>query len=94
MKRIARSIALLLWVFIATVLTTRFWLTHSALFPAIPKPVSTYLVTLYGAQNAEDVADLELLLGFSISLIFVSAITFIGCRYCKNNGSPDRLKSF
>lgn len=58
-----------------SVFITRLWLAHPGLFPEFPKPIAEYFVHLYGAQNAEQVADLELLIGFSISIPFVSTIT-------------------
>jgi hypothetical protein len=77
MKRTAQAIALVLLIVVASVLLTRLWLTHPEIFPEFPKPIAEYLATLYGAQNAEDIADLEILVGLSMSVPIVSAFTFL-----------------
>lgn len=77
MKGSIQVVALVLWIALASMLLTRLWLIQPELFPAFPKPVAEYLAALYGAQNAEDVADLEILVGLSISALVVSALTFL-----------------
>jgi len=79
MKRPTQAVALIFWIVIASVLLTRLWLIHPEMFPEFPKPIAEYLATLYGAQNAEDVADLEILVGLSMSVPIVSAFTFLAC---------------
>lgn len=77
MKRTVQAVALALWVIVASGLLTRLWLIHPEMFPEFPKAVAEYLAALYGAQNAEDIADLEILLGLLISLPIVSVFTFL-----------------
>lgn len=79
MKRPARTTALVLWIVTVSVLLTRLWLIHPDMFPEFPKPIAEYLAALYGAQNAEDIADLEILIGLSMSVPIVSAITLLAC---------------
>jgi hypothetical protein len=64
-----------LWLLVSSVVLTRLWLTHPDIFPAFHKPLAEYLITLYGAQNAEEVADLEIVLGLCLSLLITSAVT-------------------
>lgn len=74
MKRAARFALLFISVLASSVLLTRLWLTRPDLFPEFPKPLAEYLVHIYGAQDAEQVADLELLVGLVLSFVVVSAI--------------------
>ena len=71
MKKAVKISIFSLATIIFTGLLTRLWLTKPDLFPAFPKFAAEYLVKLYGAQNAEEVANLELLLGLSLSLAIV-----------------------
>jgi hypothetical protein len=79
MKRPILAVALVLWIVAASLLLTRFWLIHHEMFPEFPRPIADYLVLLYGAQNAEEVGDLEILIGLSMSVPIVSAFTFLVC---------------
>lgn len=56
---------------------TRLWLTRPNLFPQIPESISKRLVALYGAQNAEQVADLELIIGLLGSLVALLALVLL-----------------
>jgi hypothetical protein len=76
MKRPAKAVLIALWVVIASVLLTRLWIAHPEIFPEFPKPLSEYLASMYGAQNAEDIADLEVLVGLLMSVPTVSVITY------------------
>ena len=67
-----------LWILVSSALLTRLWLTHPGLFPTFSTPLAEYLVNLYGAQNAEEVADLEILVGLFISLLIVSMLSLFG----------------
>ncbi len=67
-----------LWILVSSALLTRLWLAHSEIFPTFPKPLAEYLVNLYGTQNAEGVADLEIFVGLCISLLIVSVLTLFG----------------
>lgn len=80
MKRWARALALILWVVVVSSLLTRFWILHPDLFPDFPKSVAEYLVELYGARNAEQIADLEILLGLLISIPIVCLASFLAWR--------------
>lgn len=75
MKKAARYLLVLLSVLVSAGLLARLWLTRPEIFPAFPKPLAEYLVTLYGAQNAEEVADLELVVALCLSLLIASALT-------------------
>jgi hypothetical protein len=78
MKRAARIFFVGLIGLLSAGFLTRLWLTRPEIFPAFPKPLAEYLVKLYGAQNAEEVADLELLIGLCLSFAIVFAITLLG----------------
>ena len=80
MNKTLKATLLTFWVLGASIVLTRFWLTRPDLFPQFPQPLAEKLVTLYGAENAEQVADLELLIGFGISIPLIIALTYIGLR--------------
>lgn len=80
MKKRTLIAALALWTVVASVILTRLWITHPDLFPEFPKPIAEYLARLFGAQNAEQIADLEILIGMSISVPVVLSVTFIAWR--------------
>jgi len=42
-----------------------------------PKPFALWVSDLYGTANAEDIADLEIILNFIVSFLAVSIFTFI-----------------
>lgn len=67
-----------IWVLVATVMLARFWLTYFYLFPQMPESFAIWLVDLYGATNAEEVADVETLLALSVALVIVLAVTVLG----------------
>ena len=67
-----------LWILISSALFARLWLAHPELFPAFPTTLAEYLVNLYGAQNAEEVADLEILVGLCLALLIVSVSSLFG----------------
>lgn len=69
-----------IWVSIASSFTTHLWLTRPDLFPQIPPSFAEKAVRLYGAENAEQVSDLEMLLGFAISIPLVTLVTFVALR--------------
>ena len=74
LKTGAKIIASLLFV----LLFTRLWLARPDLFPKIPNSISERLVVLYGAQNAEQVADLELLVGVLGASLALLTILLLG----------------
>ncbi len=69
-----------IWVLIASSFTTDLWLTRPDLFPRIPPSFAENAVRLYGAENAEQVSDLEMLIGFAISIPLVTLVTFVAMR--------------
>jgi hypothetical protein len=72
MKKTLQCFALIFGILIVSGLMTRLWLMHPECFPAFPGSWAEYLSALYGAKNAEEIADLEILIGF---LIWISAIS-------------------
>lgn len=70
-----RRLLLAAWLILATFVLTRLTLTHPDVGPRIPEPIAIWLANAYGAQNAEDIADLETLVVLAASFIIVSAIT-------------------
>lgn len=46
-------------------------------FPTLPQGLAIKLVELYGAQNAEQVADLEVIVGFLIGLVVFGLLAFL-----------------
>lgn len=80
MRKPFRVLLFLVWVIVISAILTRFWLVYPDYFPAIPASFAEYLASLYGAQNAEQVADLELLIGFGISIPLVALLSWVGLR--------------
>ncbi len=71
MKRLAIRLAqFFVWLVTALVMT-RLWLTHP-LAPNLPQPVWYWFDELYGSTNAEEVADMELLVLFGLSGLIVA----------------------
>lgn len=68
------------WVFVATAMLARLWLIYHYLFPRIPEPFWIWLTDLYGAADAEEVADVETLVAlafaFAIVMLFTLAARF------------------
>ena len=65
-----------LWIVSATLIITHLWLTHPDSVPRFPESFWIWLIEIYGSQNGEELANLELLVTFSISLVLVSVLTF------------------
>lgn len=59
---------------------TAFWARHPNLLPAPPATFVLWLGERYGAENGEQVADLELLLMFGLSLGLVWILALSLCR--------------
>ncbi|MBT0961014.1 hypothetical protein [Denitromonas iodatirespirans] len=78
MKRLFLVLAVLAWIAAASVALTRLWFAYPDIFPALPGPWVSYLLDAYGAQNAEDVADLEILIGLAVSIPVVTLMTVVG----------------
>jgi len=84
-----------LWIVTATLITTRLWLTHPDSVPRFPESFWIWLIGIYGSQNGEELADLELLVTLSISFVLVSALTFTAWKFWhhfnavrRNSGIP------
>lgn len=86
MKKPFRVLLFLVWVIAISAIITRFWLLYPDYFPSIPASFAEYLASLYGAQNAEQVADLELLIGFTISIPLVGLLSWAGLRFAGRRG--------
>ena len=67
-----------LWIILATAFLTRLWLTNPGAFPQVPKPLALWLVEWYGSRDGEELADLELLFGLTLSFIAVMLATLLG----------------
>lgn len=70
-------------VLLAALGLTAFWARHPDLLPTPPASVALWLSERYGAQDAEQVADLELLLMFGLSLLLVAALTWVVARLAR-----------
>lgn len=78
MKNFFRFSLVTLWVLLAAGFLARWWLTHPDAIPRFPTSFWIWLTDLYGAQNAEEVADVEMWVALSISIIVVSLFTLFG----------------
>jgi hypothetical protein len=78
MKRNLRFGMLCLWVVTATLGFSRLWLTHPDLIPRFPEPFWIWLIGIYGSQNGEELADLEMLVSLVVSFVAVLAFTYCG----------------
>lgn len=80
MKKALRGILFGLWLIVTSVLLTRWWLTSpgSEFIPDFPDAFWLWLSKLFGVEGAESMADLTILVGFILSLIVVSALTWVG----------------
>jgi hypothetical protein len=76
MRKLAEPALLSVWVLFASSVFTHLWLTRPDWFPQFPQPLAEKLADLYGAENAEQVADLEMLIGFGISLPLMIVLTY------------------
>ena len=73
--KLATRILIAIWVLFATLALARFWLKYYYLFPLIPESFAIWLTDLYGATNAEEVADVEILLALSGAFVIVALVT-------------------
>ena len=76
MRTILRHSLTSLWVLFATVFLARWWLGHPDAMPSFPTYFWVWITDLFGAQNAEDVANVEMWVALCVAFIFVVAITF------------------
>jgi hypothetical protein len=63
MKRARQILIGLFFVYLIANLLTLVWITHHELFPRFPETWANRLVDWYGARNADEVAELEGLVG-------------------------------
>ncbi|WP_175923113.1 hypothetical protein [Burkholderia latens] len=63
MKRACEISIGLLCIYLIANLLTLIWITHHEFFPRFPETWANRLADWYGARNAEEVADLEGLVG-------------------------------
>jgi len=66
---------IVVWVLVATFFLARFWLNYHFLFPPIPEPFWIWITDLYGATDAEQVADVEILVALALALLIVILLT-------------------
>ncbi|NML13430.1 hypothetical protein [Azohydromonas caseinilytica] len=78
MKKGLRLGLAILWVLSATILLTRLWLANPGAFPQVPQPFALWLVELYGSQNGEELADLEMWFSLAVSFSIVTLATLLG----------------
>ncbi len=64
-----------LWTVIATLITTRLWLMHPDSVPRFPESFWIWLIEIYGSQDGEELANLEMLVTLSISFVLVLVLT-------------------
>lgn len=75
----AKSILIVLCWLAASMFITHWWLGNPEQLPQLPSSVWQLLDKLYRSVNAEDVADLESLVCFSLSALVVGLV-FLACR--------------
>ncbi|WP_249173596.1 hypothetical protein [Burkholderia dolosa] len=63
MKRARQILIGLFFVYLIANLLTLVWITHYELFPRFPETWTNRLVDWYGVRNADEVAELEGLVG-------------------------------
>ena len=78
MKKIFRYSLVGLWVLLSTGYLTRWWLTNPDVMPRLPESFWLSLIQLYGSQNGEELADLELLVGLVMFFTIVTLLTLFG----------------
>jgi len=75
MKVTTKRVLLCMWIFGASLFITKLWTDHPSILPELPIAFSERLAEIYGARNAEDVADLEILLGLVFFIPVVSIVS-------------------
>lgn len=73
------AVAFAAWV-IGSLSLAHVWLTNPGMFPTLPMPLWDWLDSIYRSRNAEEVADLELIVAltmWSIILLLCFAAVFV-----------------
>jgi hypothetical protein len=76
MKLSLRHFLISAWIFVFTILLTRFWYREPDIFPGFLKLFGNWLIDMLGPMNAEQSADIELLYGAIVSFAMVSFLTW------------------
>ena len=93
MKKAVRLTLLVGWVTVTTVTVTRLWFTYPDAFPRFPDAFWISLISVFGSTNGEDLANLELIVVFTMSLCVTLALTFLILateRHIRNNRRRQR----
>lgn len=77
MSKLTKRVAMAAWILVGTLFSSHFWISNPQYFPEFPKPLAYWLVDLYGAQNQEEVADVEALTGLVFGLVFTALVTWL-----------------
>ena len=77
MKKNTQRVVLFAWIVVSTIALARLWLVRTDLFPPVPQPFAIWLTEQYGATNAEEIRDLEVLLGLGGAFIIMTSLTFL-----------------
>jgi len=74
MRKSIRVSLIGLWILFASGFLTRMWLTKSELFPRFPEPLAIWILERTDLPKG----DVAILVGLTLSLIIVSALTLLG----------------
>jgi ethanolamine ammonia-lyase small subunit len=77
MTKLIRRGLVIVFVLLATLLIAHLWLTRPDMFPRLPERLWLSLDRLYGVQDGEDAADLEIVVALGLSFIAVLSLTGI-----------------
>lgn len=75
MRRPILLVALTTWVFIGTVLLSRWWYSHPDFFPHFPDSFWQRLDRLFGASNVDEASNVEFVVVVFLALLVVLAST-------------------
>ncbi len=78
--RTLHRFAIALWIAIGTLFSSHFWIANPQFFPEFRKPLAYWLVDLYGAQNQEEIADLEGWVGLFLGFVATSLVTWLAVK--------------
>jgi hypothetical protein len=86
MRKPAITIALVLWVFVGTLLLSRWWYANPNFFPRFPDAFWSQLDRLFGASNVDEASNVEFFIVVLLALIVVlmfTALVAVIYRYAK-----------